>query len=222
MRLDPPDVLARSDLAVEEAAADLEEQYQTLLDESVSEIEENVTTAVDKYLSYAVEQWLKDNEVAIENSLKSEITESFMKGLQGLFTEHYLSVPEEELDILTDMNEKLNVMESNLNSKIDENLELRAAILEATKNEILSDISEGLAATQSAKLKTLAESVEFVDVDSYREKLNTIKEGFIRPSNKTASNILNEEFDEDETKTEVKATGAMAAYMKAISQSAKS
>lgn len=200
-----------------EEVSRIESEYEARLTEEVESITASLTESVDKYLTYAVQEWMKNNEVAIDSTLRSEITENFIEGLKGLFSDHYIAVPQDKLDVMEEMVSKIEELEGKVNEKINENIELQKLVNEATKTEVFADVSEGLAATQVEKLKSLVESVEFVDSEDYKKKISTIKESFFRSEKKPSVGVLMEE-DVELDGSNVRATGPMAAYMKAISK----
>lgn len=158
------------------------EQLETLaltqLDESVEEIKEELTNKVDDYLNYMVEEWLKENEIAIEKGLKSEIVEDFITGLRSLFIEHYIDIPEEKVDLVSELTDKVDELTESLNNEIAKGIAMRKALGEAMKTEALDAVCEGLVQTQVEKLKTLAASVEFTTESEYKEKLETLRESY--------------------------------------------
>ena len=156
----------------------LEVQYEQKLEEARQGLKEALTERVDSYLEYVAEEWMTENELAIEHGLKTEMTESFLSGMKGLFEEHYVTIPEEKYDVLESMVAKLDDMETKLNEQIDKNIGLNKRLAESTADSVLSVVSEGLAATQKEKLASLAESVEFESEEEYREKLETLKESY--------------------------------------------
>ena len=164
----------------------LEKVYEEKLQAKLAEVTESMETRVDSHLEYTAEQWIKENQLAVDNGLRNELTEEFITGLKDLFETHYVDIPEDKYDVLSDMSEKLNEMETKLNEQIESNVELNKAIGTYTKNGIIAEISEGLAQTQKEKLASLAEGVEFVSEESYREKVVTIKENYF-PSTKASS-----------------------------------
>lgn len=204
-----------------EAVESLEEEYQTALNEAVEEIATEMYESVDKYLSYAVDQWKQENEVAIERSIRADIAESFMESVKNAFVEHYVSVPDEQLDVIAEMANQIEELENVVNEKINENIELMSTINEAKKSEVFSQVAEGLAVTQQEKLKTLAESVEFSSADSYKEKLQVIKENFFRQQNTQRGSMLTEQTEQDELTETVESKGPMAAYVTAIRKTSK-
>ena len=167
---------------------------------------------VDGYLEYVADEWLKANKLSVENGLKSEMTESFLTGMKTLFEEHYVSIPEDKYDVVENMVDKLDEMETKLNEQIERNVGLNKRLAESTADVIVSEVSEGLAATQKEKLATLAESVEFKSEESYREKLETLKESYFGQSvqKETSEQVLNEETQAQDY------SGAMAHYMSVL------
>jgi hypothetical protein len=151
---------------------DLEASYATVIEEKVAEFKTETTERVDSYLEYVASEWLEENQLTVEEGLKSEMSESFLTGLKGLFEEHYVSIPEDRYDVLESMVNKLDEMEGKLNEQIDRNVALNRRLAESTSDGVLSDVSEGLAVTQKEKLATLAESVEFDSETDYRETGN--------------------------------------------------
>jgi len=176
----------------EEVITALEEQYAERFEEAKEEIYQEMTEKVDQYLDYIVGEWIEENKVAIDSTLKTEIMEDFVLGLRNLFQEHYIEVPEEKYDVLEDLNQRVQELESILNETISENMELKSQLSCKTKEELIQDVAEGLAATQVEKFKALAEGVEFNDADSYKHKLEIVKENYF-PSEKKASVLDAEE-----------------------------
>ena len=197
---------------IKEIQETLEVQYAERLEEERQSLKGELTERVDAYLEYVCEEWMTENELAIEHGLKTEMTESFLSGMKGLFEEHYVTIPEEKYDVLESMVEKLDDMETKLNEQIEKNITLNGRLSEATAEGIFESVSDGLASTQKEKLASLAESVEFKSEESYREKLETLKESYFGQSvqKQTSETVLNEETQA------VEYTGAMAQYMKAL------
>ena len=169
---------------IEEASAKYEEyvtQYMT----------ETVVQKVDAYLDYVAEQWMEENRLAVESGLKTQVSESFMEGLQKLFAEHYIEVPEGKQDIAEEMAERIAEMEQRLNATIEENVEMRKFIREAAKQEVVDSICEGLADTQIERLNTIAEGIEFKDIDQFRQKLEIVRDTMMVES--VARPTINEE-----------------------------
>jgi len=156
----------------------LQEEYERTLVEEVTAIKEELTARVDSYLEYVSEEWLTENALQVETGIKSELSESFMQGLKGLFEEHYVEIPEDRYDVLEGMVERLDEMEEKLNEQIERNVQLNQRLSEAVSDTILNDVSEGLALTQKEKLASLAEGVEFESETDYRGKLEALKESY--------------------------------------------
>ena len=191
--------------------------YDKKLLEEVEEIKGALNERVDSYLEYVADEWFAENQLAVETGLKEELTESFMTGLKGLFEEHYVSIPEEKYDVLESMVEKLDDMEAKLNEQIERNVTLNARLSESTSDVILADVSEGLAETQKEKLASLSESVEFASEESYREKLETLKESYF-PSKKSApTQAKSETLSEGVDSSPETISGSMASYLKMVS-----
>jgi hypothetical protein len=157
---------------------EIETKYASMLEEAVAEIKSDLTTKVDDYLNYVVEQWLADNEIAIESGLRAELTEEFIAGLRNLFAEHYIDVPTEKVDLVDELATKVDELEGKLNEEIERGIGFAKALVESRKNEITREVSEGLTTTQIEKIKSLAESVEFSTEDEYKNKIETIRENY--------------------------------------------
>ena len=175
---------------------------------------------VDSYLEYVASEWLEENALAVERGLKTEITESFIAGMKGLFEEHYVSMPEEKYDVLESMVEKLDEMETKLNEQIQKNVVLNKKLSESVAETILNDVSEGLAVSQKDKLATLAESVEFESENDYYQKLVTLRESYF-PRNAGIPANETENLTEEANFQEVNHSPSMDAYLRALSTVAK-
>jgi hypothetical protein len=176
-----------------------DEEYAARLVEEVSAIRDELTERVDSYLEYVSEEWLVENALQVETGIKTQLTESFMSSLKGLFEEHYVEIPEEKYDVLEGMVERLDEMEEKLNEQIERNVQLNRRLSEAVSDTILNDVSEGLALTQKEKLASLAEGVEFESEEDYREKLETLKESYFTkvPVNSSKEEMLIQESSQD-------------------------
>ena len=182
-----------------------------------AEITENLTNKLDDYLEYVSEEWMKENELAVEQGIKNEITENFMQGLKDLFTENYIDIPEEKVDLVNEMATKLEEVETSLNEEMEKNIELKKEIAESTQDKILANVSESLTESQAIKLKSLSEGVDFDSEDSYVEKLETLKENYF-----PTEEVITEDLDYEplEIDDDVKSVDpGMSAYMNAISKS---
>jgi len=162
--------------------ARLEEAYAATLEEEVNTIKEELSSNVDDYLNYVVEQWVSDNEVAIEAGLRTELTEDFISGLRQLFAENYIDIPEDKISVVEELGNKVEELESKLNEEIERNVELTKVLSESYKNEVMHAMTEGLTTTQAEKLKQLSENVEFVDASSYAKKIQTLRESYFPTS----------------------------------------
>ena len=172
---------------------------------------------MDNYLEYVSEEWFTENQLAIEQGLKTDLTESFLGGMKSLFEEHYVSIPEDKYDVLESMVEKLDDMETKLNEQIEKNITLNKRLAESVADGILESVSDGLAATQKEKLASLAESVEFESETEYREKLETLKESYFttsKPSGASKTENLSEGVDHAGTDV----SGSMAGYLQTLSR----
>ena len=194
---------------------ELEAQYQEKLAEEIEAAKESLAERVDSYLEYVADEWFEENALAVETGLKSEMTESFLEGMKGLFEEHYVSIPEDKYDVLESMVEKLDDMETKLNEQIEKNISLNGRLSEATADGILDQVSEGLAQTQKEKLASLSESVEFESEGQYREKLETLKESYFseKKSPVTKTETLSEGVDESGSESH---SNSMSAYMRTL------
>ena len=199
----------------------LEAGYETKLLEEVEEIKGALNDRVDSYLEYVSEEWFTENQLAVENGLKEELSESFMTGLKSLFEEHYVSIPEEKYDVLQSMVEKLDDMESKLNEQIERNVTLNKRLAESTSDVILADVSEGLAATQKEKLASLAESVEFESETEYRDKLETLKESYFPTTKSAPATAKTETLSEGVAPAPESYSNSMASYLSALSSTSK-
>merc|ERR1712072_1080251 len=197
---------------ISELKEELKVEYEQSLIEEVNVIRTELTERTDSYLEYVADEWLKENALAVEHGLKSEMTESFLGGVRKLFEEHYVSIPEDKYDVVENMVTKLDEMETKLNEQIERNVGLNKRLAESTADGIVSQVAEGLALSQKEKLTTLAESVEFESEESYREKLETLKESYFGQSvqKETSEQVLNEEHQAQDY------TGAMAQYMSVL------
>lgn len=209
---------------VNEIAEELESMYENKLAETVEQIEESyteqlqdLTNKIDQYLDYVVEQWVTENEVAIESSLRSEVTEDFIHGLKNLFAEHYIEVPEEKVNVVEELAMRVEELEAKLNEAVNENIELKNSLNEMSTEEIFNEISEGLTLSQVEKFKKLAEGVDFDDVENFKKKLLIVKENYFPSTDiKKTANLLEESFDGEEPAAV--ASGAMSKYVRAISR----
>ena len=193
----------------------LNEEYATKLSEEVATIKVELTERTDAYLEYVAQEWMEENAIAVEKGIKTEMTESFMEGMKKLFEEHYVTLPEDKYDVLENMVDKLDEMETKLNEQIEKNVTLNQKLGESTAQTIFNNVAEGLAVSQKEKLQSLAESVEFESEESYRGKIETLKESYFGQKKTTTTTSAPQELKEEAAHVEP-ATGAMAAYLDAL------
>ena len=198
----------------------LEAEYAGQLAEAVDTIKAELTEKVDDYLNYVVEQWMDENEIAIESGLRSEITEDFIAGLRNLFAENYINVPEDKVDLVEELASKVEELENKLNEEIETNVQYKKQLTEAVKVQLVNEVCEGLTATQVEKIKSLAESVEFSTEEEFKDKLETIRENYF-PSGMKKADVaqLHETVDdEDSNEKKVVSDPYVASVMQAISK----
>ena len=195
--------------------------YEEKLVEEVASIKEELKDRVDSYLEYVADEWVQENKIAIEHGLKSEMTESFLNGMRGLFEEHYVTIPEEKYDVIESMVDKLDEMEGKLNEQIEKNVALNRRLAESSADVVFGEVTEGLATTQKEKLATLVENVEFESEADYREKLVTLKESYF-PSNAGAQKDKSENLSEEtSTPTYQDISSTMETYLQTMSRVSK-
>jgi len=209
---------------VGEIKEQLQAAYEQTLVEEIETIKEGLTERLDAYLEYVADEWIQENAIAVEHGLKTEMTESFLQGMRGLFEDHYVSIPEDRYDVIESMVDKLDEMESKLNEQIQRNVALNRRLAESVADVIFADVAEGLALSQKDKLASLAENVEFESEADYREKLVTLRESYF-PSNAGTQRSTSETISE-ETKTEQQTltesmSPVMAAYLETLSRASK-
>ena len=209
--------------AIRSKVAEMKEQvkseYEENLIEQVQSIKEELTDRVDSYLEYVADEWIAENQLAVEKGLKTEMTESFLTGMRSLFEEHYVSIPDEKYDVLENMVDKLDEMEGKLNEQIDKNVALKKRLAESTSDVIFSEVSEGLAVTQKEKLASLSESVEFESEDNYREKLVTLRDSyFSTEKQKDSAETISES---TETGHQPQYSGTMETYLQSLQRVTK-
>ncbi len=213
--------------AIKAKVAEMKEQvkaeHEENLVEQVASIKEELTERVDSYLEYAADEWIAENQLAVEHGLKTEMTESFLVGMKNLFEEHYVQIPEEKYNVIESMVDKLDEMEAKLNEQIGKNVALNKRLAESVADVILADVAEGLALSQKDKFASLAENVEFESEESYREKLVTLRKSYF-PENagvqRDTSENLSEEKESTEYQTRV-AGASMERYLRTLSQVSK-
>ena len=196
----------------------MEEDYRKQLEESIEEQKEELATKADDYLQYVVEEWMKENELAIERGLKGEIAEDFIAGLKQLFEDHYIDVPDEKYDVLEAQSEKITELEDRLNEMLEENIERKKVVESLTRETVIVEVSDDLAETEEEKFKELVEDVEYTDEHSFRNKLNTLKESYFPKTGGEESFIIDDEHSE--IAQDIDTTDTIKSYMSAISKSA--
>ena len=194
-----------------------EENYTKELKEAKDDHLNSMSEKVDGYLNYVVEEWMKENELAVEKGIRSELVEDFMTGLKNLFQEHYIDIPEEKVDLVDDLFEKVEELEKKLDESVIDNVEVKKQLAEYKKEETLRKVSEGLADTEKEKLKTLSDGVDFEDDEQYKEKLEVIKENYFPPATESQPQTITEEVENNDSDEEaVKVDPAMDLYVKAL------
>ena len=211
--------------AIKSKLADVKEsvqaQYEEQLIEEVAAIKSELEERVDAYLEYVSDEWIADNQIAVESGLKSEMTDSFLTGMKSLFEEHYVSVPEDKYDVIESMVDKLDEMEGKLNEQIEKNVALNRRLAESSADVVFGEVTEGLATSQKEKLATLVEKVEFESEADYREKLVTLKESYF-PSNAGSQRDKSENLSEEtSTPTYQDISSSMEAYLQTMSRVSK-
>lgn len=206
---------------VKEEVARLEEEFEEKLAEQVDSITEGLVDKIDGYLDYVVEQWIEQNEIALESGIKADIMESFITGMKGLFEEHYIDVPEEKYDVLGEMEAKIDALEEKLDEQVERNIDLKKSLSEATRKEIVKTISEGLTDIETEKFLALAEELTYDSEDSFQTKVQTIRENYFNGTKTTRSLVQSvvtdspvDELNEDTQYQNIDPT--VAAYVNAI------
>ena len=207
--------------AVAVRVAEIEEAYLEQLEEEVEAIHSELVEQVDNYLSYTAKNWLTENEVAIESSLKSELTEEFIEALKNVFVEHYIEIPTDKVDVLESLSSRVQELEERLNEEINEKIEMSNVLASYALEETFDTVAEGLTLTQAEKFRTIAENLEFNgDIDAYKNKLEIVKENYFTNKTTSSSNILTEEFEGDSSAAPA-VNGEMGKYVSAISRTLK-
>ena len=210
--------------AINAKVAEIKEQitakYEEQLVEQVAEIKVELTERVDSYLEYVAQEWIEENQLAVEHGLKTEMTESFLTGMKSLFEEHYVTIPEDRYDVLESMVDKLDEMESKLNEQIDRNVALNKRLAESVSDVIFAEVTEGLALSQKDKLASLAENVEFDGEESYREKLVTLRNSYF-PNNAGTQRNDSENISESSEVPSPEVSGLMETYIQTLNRVSK-
>jgi hypothetical protein len=208
---------------VAEIKEELAASYEETLIEEIEAIKSDLVERVDAYLEYVSDEWIQENALAVEHGLKTEMTESFLQGMRGLFEDHYVTIPEDRYDVIENMVDKLDEMEGKLNEQIQKNVALNRRLAESVADVIFADVSEGLALSQKDKLASLAENVEFEGEANYREKLVTLRESYF-PTRSTSAQVDDSETLSESTDIQNQqpmVTGRMEAYLQTLGRVAK-
>ena len=196
-----------------------EEDYKKQLKEAKEEHLNSVTEKVDGYLNYVVEEWMKENELAVEKGIRSELVEDFMTGLKNLFQEHYIDIPEEKVDLVDDLFEKVEELEKKLDESVNNNVDLSGELKKYRKEEVLRSVSEELAETEKEKLSKLSEGIDYEDDTQYQEKLEILKENYFQKTETSAPPLTEEVENNNETEeSETKLNDVMSQYVKTMSR----
>jgi hypothetical protein len=195
----------------------LESEYASNLEEEVKEINDDLVEKVNAYLDYVVENWMKENELAVTNGLRTEIAEEFMTSLQKVFTEHYIEVPEGKVDLVDELNDQVNELEESLNKTTEDNVRLHAQNSEYQKAEIVREQSSGLAETEAEKLASLVEDVEFEDSETFENKVKTIRDSYFKGEVSESVDEVDSLLGEDNAEQSV-VSESMARYTQAINK----
>jgi len=206
-----------------EEKARMQEEFDASVEEQVQTLTDGLYEQTSSYFDSVVEQWMEQNQVGIDSNIRTEIAESFMEKLQALFVEHYIDIPEEKLEVVESLNQEIEEIKGSLNESINENLELQKQINELVRETVLNQVCEDLTDTQADKFRSLVESIDLEDVDSYTEKLNAVKENYIVEKKEvSAEDQLNEEFVGEEVKTGgLVEDPAISHYVDAIKRTAR-
>ena len=200
---------------VSEIKEEMQEAYAQALVEEIDTIKEGLTERLDAYLEYVADEWIQENVLAVEAGLKTEMTESFLQGMKGLFEEHYVTIPEDRYDVIESMVDKLDEMETKLNEQIERNVALNRRLAESTADVIFAEVAEGLALSQKDKLATLAENVEFDSETDYREKLVTLRKSYF-PEQHSTPKEHTETISEGTSVEQSSASPLMETYLKTL------
>jgi hypothetical protein len=202
---------------LQEELAALEEAFASTLEEEVKNIQEELASNVDDYLNYVVEQWVSENEVAIEAGLRTELTEEFISGLRQLFAENYIDIPEDKVSVVEELGSTVEELQAKLNEEIERNVELSKVLAESQKTEILNTVVEGLAATQAERLKSLAENVDFNNADEFTSKITTLRENYFPTTVKAQKELDSVDATADgKSMIQEELQGPMAKYVQAL------
>jgi len=209
---------------VAEITEGVKSEYEANLVEEVATIKEELQGRLDSYLEYVADEWVGENQLAVEHGLKTEMTESFLEGMKKLFEDHYVTIPEEKYDVIENMVDKLDDMESKLNEQIEKNVALNKRLAESTADVIFAEVTEGLAQTQKDKLATLVENVDFESENGYREKIETLKESYFPTKNSNTQTSKSENLTEESEAVDYQSkavSNVMDRYLQTMTRVAK-
>ena len=198
----------------------LEGEYAQNLEEEVTDIQSSLVEKVDSYLNYVGENWMKENEVAVQNGLRTEIAEDFMTSLQSVFKEHYIEVPEGKVDLVDELNEQVNELEETLNKTTEDNIELHSKVQNFEKQEVVREASSGLAETEAEKLASLVEDIEFDNKEAFEMKVKTVKESYFKQDSEESVDEVDSLLGEDNVSEEA-VSESMSRYTQAITNFVK-
>ena len=209
---------AKVNSVIIEREQELEEQMKAQLAEEVDEYKEELVNKVDSYLNYVSEEWVKENKLAIEKGIRTELTEGFLVGLKNLFTEHYITIPEEKVDVVDDLFTKVEGLEEQLNSQIQKNVEVQSELTKFKKEKVLGNITKDLTETQKEKVADLAENVDAETAEDFGQKVEVLKENYFPSDDKKVEMVEDIESSNDDESTPAYIQEGMDKYMSAISR----
>jgi SHS2 domain-containing protein len=203
---------------VKEEVARLEEEFESQLAEQVESITEGLVEKIDGYLDYVVEQWMTQNEIALENGVKTDIMESFITGMKGLFEEHYIDVPEEKYDVIGEMEAQIDALSAKLDEQVERNVEMKKSLQESARKEIVKNASEGLANTDQEKFLSLVEELSFEDEETFEVKVQTIRENYftVKPHGTVETVVTDTPVEELQESVSQHIDPSVAQYLAAI------
>ena len=206
---------------VAEIKEEMKSEYEQALVEEIAAVKAELSERTDSYLEYVADEWMSENQLAVEHGLKTEMTESFLTGMRSLFEDHYVTIPEEKYDVIHSMVEKLDEMEDKLNEQINKNVALNKRLSESVADVILADVSEGLALSQKEKLASLAENVEFESESNYREKLETLRDSYFSANSSTQRNHSENISEGTQVGNQPEVSGLMESYLQTLNRVSK-
>ena len=206
---------------VAEIKEEMKSEYEQALVEEIAAVKAELSERTDSYLEYVADEWMSENQLAVEHGLKTEMTESFLTGMRSLFEDHYVTIPEEKYDVIHSMVEKLDEMEDKLNEQINKNVALNKRLSESVADVILAEVSEGLALSQKEKLASLAENVEFESESNYREKLETLRDSYFSANSSAQRNHSENISEGTQVGNQSEVSGLMESYLQTLNRVSK-